>query len=105
MRCHVDRVCPYYWYDDDARRTSHRSGDLPPAHCELLESLSRQSYLNEKLQHQLEELMRRIYGRKSKKIDLNHLLPSAKKILAATEPPPSSATSQADPAPASAEPT
>ena len=51
---------------------------------ELLESLSRQSYLNEKLQHQLEQLRRRIYGRKSEKLDPNQLLLFAREILEAT---------------------
>ena len=51
---------------------------------ELLESLSRQSYLNEKLQHQLEQLLRRIYGRKSEKLDPNQLLLFAREIMEAT---------------------
>jgi transposase len=71
---------------------------------ELLESLSRQSHLNEKLQHQLEQLLRRIYGRKSEKIDPSQLLLFAQEILAASETVPLSATPQADTAPASTEP-
>src|ERR1700674_2113365 len=51
---------------------------------ELLESLSRQSCLNEKLQHQLEQLLRRIYGRKSEKLDPNQLLLFAREIVEAT---------------------
>ena len=71
---------------------------------ELLESLSRQSYLNEKLQHQLEQLLRRIYGRKSEKLNPNQLLLFAQEILAASKTLPLSATPQADTAPASTEP-
>jgi transposase len=56
---------------------------------ELLDSLREQIFLNEKLQHQLEQLLRRIYGRKSEKLDPNQLLLFAREILepAAVEPP------------------
>ena len=51
---------------------------------ELLETLTRQTCLNEKLQHQLEQLLRRIYGRRSEKLDPNQLLLFAREILEAT---------------------
>ena len=63
---------------------------------ELLESLSRQSHLNEKLQHQLEQLLRRIYGRKSEKLDPNQLLLFAREILEATGVDPAAALPAAD---------
>ena len=36
---------------------------------ELLESLAQQTHLSEKLQHQLEQLLRQRYGRKSETLD------------------------------------
>jgi transposase len=70
---------------------------------ELLESLRQQILLNEKLQHQLEQLLRRIYGRKSEKLDPSQLLLFAREILEATgiEVPATDTAASADtPAPA-----
>ena len=50
---------------------------------ELLDTLREQLFLNEKLQHQLEKLLRRLYGRKAEKLDPNQLLLFAREILAA----------------------
>jgi hypothetical protein len=68
-------------------------GELPPdldaCHQlirELLESLAEQTHLNEKLQHQLEQLLRQRYGRKTETIDPAQLLLFAREILAASEP-------------------
>jgi transposase len=62
---------------------------------ELLETVRQQSFLNEKLQHQLERLLRRIYGPKAERIDPNQLLLFARELLeAGGEPPP---TEPADP--------
>ena len=69
--------------------------DIEAAHRlirELLASLHRQSHLNEKLQHQLELLLRRLYGKKSEKLDPDQLWLFAREILEATG-------SQADPEP------
>src|SRR3974390_1589335 len=52
---------------------------------ELLESLAAQTYLNEKLQHQLEQILRQRYGRKTEKLDPAQLLLFAREILAAKE--------------------
>jgi transposase len=67
-------------------------GELPPdlETChqlirELLESLAEQTHLNEKLQHQLEQLLRQRYGRKTEKLDPAQLLLFAREILAAGE--------------------
>jgi len=60
--------------------------DLEAAHRmirELLATLHQQSHLNEKLQNQLEQLLRRLYGRKSEKLDPNQLLLFAREILEA----------------------
>jgi transposase len=70
--------------------------DLETAHQlirELLQTLSQQIHLNAKLQHQLEQLLRARYGRKSERIDPAQLLLFAREILAQAEPPP-----QPDPA-------
>src|SRR5271166_4177502 len=67
---------------------------------ELLDSLAQQSCLNEKLQHQLEQLLRRIYGRKSEKLDPNQLLLFAREILEATGVDPAAASLAADLEPA-----
>ena len=51
--------------------------DLEAAHRmirELLATLRQQTHLNDKLQHQLEQLLRRLYGRKSEKLDPDQLL-------------------------------
>src|SRR5260370_12387880 len=68
-------------------------GELPPDldSChqlirELLESLAEQTHLNEKLQHQLEQLLRQRYGRKTETIDPAQLLLFAREILAPSEP-------------------
>ena len=63
--------------------------DLDAAHRlirELLATLRQQTHLNEKLQHQLEQLLRRIYGKKSEKLDPNQLLLFAREILEAAGP-------------------
>jgi len=63
--------------------------DLETAHRlirELLETLRQQTHLNEKLQHQLEQLLRRIYGKKSEKLDPNQLLLFAREFLEAAAP-------------------
>ena len=59
--------------------------DLETAHQlirELLETLGQQIHLNEKLQHQLEQLLRQRYGRKTEQIDPAQLLLFAQEILA-----------------------
>jgi transposase len=51
--------------------------DLESAHRlirELLATLRQQTHLNDKLQHQLEQLLRKLYGKKSEKLDPNQLL-------------------------------
>ena len=61
--------------------------DLEAAHRlirELIETLRQQTHLNEKLQHQLEQLLRRLDGRKSEQLDPNQLLLFAREILEAT---------------------
>jgi transposase len=63
--------------------------DIETAHRlirELIQTLRQQTHLNEKLQHQLEQLLRRIYGRKSEKLDPDQLLLFAREILEATGP-------------------
>jgi len=58
--------------------------DLEAAHRlirELLATLRQQTHLNANLQHQLEQLLRRIYGKKSEKLDPNQLLLFAREIL------------------------
>src|SRR5947209_9630440 len=63
--------------------------DIETAHRlirELLETLRQQTHLNDKLQHQLEQLLRRIYGRKSEKLDPDQLLLFAREILEAAGP-------------------
>jgi transposase len=65
--------------------------DIAAAHQlirELLATLHQQTYLNEKLQHQLEQLLRQIYGRKSEKLDPNQLLLFARELLEAADPKP-----------------
>jgi transposase len=60
--------------------------DLEAAHRlirELLATLRQQTHLNEKLQHQLEQLLRQLYGRKSEKLDPNQLLLFAREIVEA----------------------
>jgi transposase len=63
--------------------------DLGAAHRlirELLATLRQQAHLNANLQHQLEQLLRRIYGRKSEKLDPDQLLLFAREILEAGGP-------------------
>ena len=58
--------------------------DLETAHqliAELLETVRTQGRFIEKLQHQLEQLLRRIYGRKSEKLDPNQLFLFARELL------------------------
>src|SRR5271166_112128 len=77
--------------------------DLETAHQlirELLETLGQQIHLNDKLQHQLEQLLRQRYGKKTEQIDPAQLLLFAQEILAQAEPTPTPA-STSEPAPAS----
>jgi transposase len=65
--------------------------DLETAHQlirELLKTLAQQVHLNEKLQHQLEQLLRQRYGPKGERIDPAQLLLFAREILAQAEPTP-----------------
>lgn len=65
--------------------------DLATAHeqiRELAQTVKDQGHLIAKLQHQLEQLLRQRYGRKSEKVDPAQLLLFAQEILAATEPKP-----------------
>src|SRR5882757_20478 len=65
--------------------------DLETAHQlirELLNTLGQQIHLNAKLQHQLEQLLRHRYGRKSERVDPAQLLLFAQEILAQAEPEP-----------------
>jgi transposase len=73
----------------------------------LLETLRQQTHLNDALQHQLEQLLRRLYGRKSEKLDPNQLLLFAREILDAAGPetPPEPETQpEPEPTPAPAKP-
>ena len=66
-------------------------GDLETAHQlirELLETLGQQIHLNAKLQHQLEQLLRQRYGKKSERVDPAQLLLFAQEILTQAEPTP-----------------
>lgn len=63
--------------------------DLEGAHRlirELLATLRQQTHLNAHLQHQLEQILRRIYGKKSEKLDPNQLLLFAQEVAAAGGP-------------------
>jgi transposase len=63
--------------------------DIEAAHRlirELLATLREQTHLNANLQHQLEQLLRKLYGRKSEKLDPNPLLLFARAILEAGGP-------------------
>src|SRR4051794_993640 len=63
--------------------------DLEAAHRlirEMLATLRQQTHLNANLQHQLEQLLRRIYGKKSEKLDPDQLLLFAREILEAGGP-------------------
>ena len=60
--------------------------DLETAHRlirELLATLREKTHLSEKLQHQLNQLLRQIYGRKSEKLDPGQLLLFAREIAEA----------------------
>src|SRR5271157_1476862 len=73
--------------------------DIETAHQlirELLETLGQQIHLNAKLQHQLEQLLRQRYGRKSERIDPAQLLLFAQEILAQAKAEP---TPQPEPVP------
>jgi transposase len=48
--------------------------------------LHQQAHLNENLQHQLEQLLRQLYGKKSETLDPNQLLLFAREILEAGGP-------------------
>ena len=72
--------------------------DLETAHQlirELLATLGEQIHLNDKLQHQLEQLLRHRFGRKSERVDPAQLLLFAQEILAQadSEPAPTPAPS------------
>jgi transposase len=78
--------------------------DIEAAHRlirELLATLREQTHLNANLQHQLEQLLRRLYGKKSEKLDPNPLLLFAREILeaAAAEPTPEPASEPSPPKP------
>jgi transposase len=63
--------------------------DIESAHRlirELLATLRQQTHLNDALQHQLEQLLRRLYGKKSEKLDPDQLLLFAQEILEAGGP-------------------
>lgn len=75
--------------------------DLETAHqliAELLETVRTQGRFIEQLQHQLEQLLRRIYGRKSEKLDPIQLLLFARELLEAAGDDPA-ATGEPIPAP------
>jgi transposase len=82
--------------------------DLETAHQlirELLKTLAQQIHLNDKLQHQLEQLLRQRYGPKGERIDPAQLLLFAQEILAQAEPTPTpAATPEPTPAPTSSTP-
>jgi transposase len=76
--------------------------DLEAAHQlirELLRTLTQQVHLNEKLQHQLEQALRRLYGRKTERIDPDQLLLFAREIIeqARAEPVPAPTPRSAPP--------
>src|SRR4051812_18756033 len=79
--------------------------DLETAHQlirELLKTLAQQVHLNEKLQHQLEQLLRQRYGPKGERIDPAQLLLFAQEILAQAAPaadPSAPLESESNPAP------
>jgi transposase len=63
--------------------------DIESAHRlirELLATLRQQAHLNESLQHQLEQLLRRLYGRKSERLDPGQLLLFAQEVVDAGGP-------------------
>jgi transposase len=83
--------------------------DLTTAHQlirELLQTLAQQVHLNEKLQHQLEQLLRQRYGPKTERIDPAQLLLFAQEILEQAElgPAPASTPEPVPAPPPSSEP-
>ncbi len=72
---------------------------------ELLKSLDQQTHLSEKLQHQLEQLLRQRYGRKTETLDPAQLLLFAREILAAGEPTTPESTPPSDTPPTDTPPT
>src|SRR4051795_10360454 len=63
--------------------------DIEAAHRlirELLATVREQAHLNANLQHQLEQLLRRLYGRKSEKLDPGQLLLFAREVVDAGGP-------------------
>jgi transposase len=84
--------------------------DLETAHQlirELLKTLAEQIHLNDKLQHQLEQLLRQRYGPKGERIDPAQLLLFAQEILAqaqATPAPEATPEPVPDPTPSSSAP-
>jgi len=77
--------------------------DIEAAHRlirELLATLRQQTHLNEKLQHQLEQLLRRLYGRKSETLDPNQLLLFAREIVEAATAEPEPTPDPVPPSPA-----
>jgi transposase len=71
---------------------------------ELIETLRQQASLNEKLQHQLERLLRRVYGPRAERLDPGQLLLFAREVLEAggEAPGADAATPSAEPAPTGA---
>jgi len=77
--------------------------DLDTAHQlirELLKTLAQQVYLNDKLQHQLEKLLRQLYGKKTERIDPDQLLLFAREIIEQAQAEPAAASAP-EPEPAS----
>lgn len=75
--------------------------DLETSHQlirELFTTLGRQIHLNEKLQHQLEQLLRQRYGRKTEQVDPDQLLLFARDILEQAQTA-AAATSEPEPEP------
>ncbi len=67
--------------------------DLDTAHQlirELIDTLAQQVHLNEKLQHRLEQALRRLYGRKTERIDPDQLLLFAREIIEQAQAEPAS---------------
>ncbi len=84
-------------------------GDLETAHQlirELIKTLAQQVYLNDKLQRQLEKLLRQLYGKKTERIDPDQLRLFAREIIeqAQAQPEPAAAQGPVQPQPTSAAP-
>jgi transposase len=82
----------------------HLPDDLATAHQQIREltaTLRQQNLLIARLQHQLEQLLRQRYGRKSERLDPDGLLPLAREIPGEAAPPPQDPDAKATPAPAS----